>query len=56
MQKIQRNRERDKETLNHLEQADWIALTIWEHDDFERAAFEIEELVIRRRTQFAQTR
>ena len=48
-EKIQRNRQRDRETLEFLEQAVWTAVTVWEHDDPERAASEIAQLVAGRR-------
>lgn len=47
--KIQRNKQRDRETLQFLEQAEWIAVTVWEHDDLEAAASEIAQLVTGRR-------
>ena len=48
-EKIQRNKQRDRETLQFLEQAEWIAVTVWEHDDLETAASEIAQLVAGRR-------
>ncbi len=31
--KIERNRERDRDTSARLEEAGWVALRFWEHDD-----------------------
>jgi DNA mismatch endonuclease (patch repair protein) len=48
-QKITRNRERDAETDNLLEDAGWTVIRVWEHEDPELAALHIREIVSTRR-------
>lgn len=43
--KIERNRERDRDTDAQLARAGWRTLRIWEHDDPKVAAFAVEALV-----------
>lgn len=40
--KIERNKERDSDTNRRLEEAGWMVIRIWEHDDPEAAAIRIE--------------
>ena len=39
--KIERNKERDSDTNQRLEEAGWMTIRIWEHDDPEAAAIRI---------------
>lgn len=43
--KLARNVERDRETDAHLRCLGWIVLRIWEHEDIEHAATDIERVV-----------
>lgn len=43
--KIERNRERDKETARLLSDAGWLVVRVWEHDDVDTAAESIAEAV-----------
>jgi DNA mismatch endonuclease (patch repair protein) len=43
--KLARNAERDRELATMLEDAGWKLLVVWEHEDPERAADVIAELV-----------
>jgi len=45
--KIQRNRERDADTDQRLQEAGWVSVRIWEHDDVEDAASHIASVVSR---------
>lgn len=40
--KLRRNVERDREKDRQLEEAGWLVIHYWEHDDIEDAADEIE--------------
>lgn len=44
-QKINRNRERDRDTDRRLIAAGWLPVRVWEHDDPESAAAALAELV-----------
>jgi DNA mismatch endonuclease (patch repair protein) len=46
--KIERNSERDRETVSALESAGWLAIRIWEHTDPLEAA-EVVEAAVRER-------
>lgn len=48
--KIQRNIERDAEVASALEEAGWLSLIVWEHDDPETAAALIAQVVRQRRS------
>lgn len=43
--KLARNIERDRETDAHLRSFGWTVLRIWEHEDIEHAATDIEQIV-----------
>ena len=45
--KIERNRERDRETNNYLVEAGWEVIRVWEHDDPLTMAVHIEQVVAR---------
>jgi DNA mismatch endonuclease (patch repair protein) len=47
--KIERNRTRDVDTCRRLEEAGWVAVRIWEHEDPENAAARVAALVSQRR-------
>jgi len=47
--KIEENRARDADTDRHLEDAGWVSVRVWEHEDASEAAERICELVKRRR-------
>lgn len=47
--KRRRNIERDSETQSALEQAGWLVIVVWEHDDVETAAAKVAEAVASRR-------
>lgn len=47
--KIDRNRERDRDTRERLEAAGWHLEVVWEHEDLERAAARIADVVESRR-------
>ena len=44
-QKIERNRERDRETDRVFDDAGWLVVRVWEHEDPVRAAHRIERIV-----------
>lgn len=44
-EKIETNRRRDVETTQRLEDADWLVLRFWEHEDFADVAGRIAEVV-----------
>jgi DNA mismatch endonuclease (patch repair protein) len=46
--KIERNRERDRETDARLADAGWTVVRVWEHDDPVASAVHIEEVVAAR--------
>ncbi|MEU8118644.1 very short patch repair endonuclease [Spirillospora sp. NPDC049024] len=52
--KIERNRERDRETDQKLTEAGWAVLRIWEHEDLKSAAQRVADLVQARKA--AQSR
>lgn len=54
--KISRNRERDAETDSMLEQAGWLVIRRWEHDNPELVADEIEKAVRSRRSKATESR
>lgn len=43
--KLARNIERDRETDAHLTSLRWTVLRVWEHEDIEQAATDIEQIV-----------
>lgn len=43
--KIERNKERDRETDKHLEQADWLVVRVWEHEDPVKISEKIRRIV-----------
>jgi DNA mismatch endonuclease (patch repair protein) len=43
--KIEGNVKRDRDTTARLEEAGWIVIRIWEHDDSEEAAARVADLV-----------
>lgn len=47
--KVDRNRERDRETDRWLADAGWTTIRIWEHEDADEAACRIREIVEARR-------
>lgn len=47
--KLERNRERDAETVQRLEDLGWSVCVVWEHDDPTTKAHEVAELVRARR-------
>lgn len=54
--KLQRNRERDGETNQLLEERGWAVVRVWEHEDPVEAADRVEELVRERLGQRPQGR
>lgn len=42
---LEANRARDADTVQRLNQAGWMAIIVWEHDDLDDAADRIEALV-----------
>jgi len=46
-QKIKKNQERDKDTVNQLEAAGWRVIRVWEHEDPEERAQEIYDIVVK---------
>jgi len=49
-EKIARNVRRDRDTNQRLQEAGWLPLRVWEHDDPEEAADRVEKAVARRRS------
>lgn len=47
--KVAGTRERDKDTDARLEEAGWIAVRVWEHEDPSEAALRIRQIVLERR-------
>lgn len=47
--KIERNRERDRDTDRRMREAGWEVLRVWEHEDVEAAADKIQGFVRERR-------
>ena len=47
--KITRNVARDADTERRLEHAGWVVVVVWEHEDLQRAARDIAQLVSARR-------
>ncbi len=43
--KLAANEERDRTTTEHLEDAGWTVVRVWEHEDPDRVASRIEDLV-----------
>jgi len=48
-EKIKRNQERDADTTKQLEAAGWNIIRVWEHEDPEKAATEICNIIDRRK-------
>ncbi|MFC0554903.1 very short patch repair endonuclease [Planotetraspora thailandica] len=51
-EKVRRTRERDAETDRLLEEAGWLVVRIWEHENSARAAERVAEVVAARRSGF----
>lgn len=49
-EKIDRNRARDETLRQVLEEAGWVLVVVWEHENPQRAALRVEEIVRARRT------
>ena len=47
--KIKRNKERDADTNKRLEEAGWIVIRVWEHENTEEAADKINKIVKERK-------
>lgn len=47
--KLSRTQQRDRETAERLQDAGWLLIVVWEHDDTERAAELVVDAVRRRR-------
>jgi DNA mismatch endonuclease (patch repair protein) len=47
--KLERNVERDRETDSLLQDAGWLSVRVWEHEDPESAARRVADVVRRRR-------
>lgn len=47
--KLERTLERDRETTGALEQAGWLVLRFWEHEDPEEVALRVKDVVLSRR-------
>jgi DNA mismatch endonuclease (patch repair protein) len=47
--KRERNMERDRETQAAFEQAGWLVIVVWEHEDMAEAAGTVTEAVLSRR-------
>jgi DNA mismatch endonuclease (patch repair protein) len=43
--KVERNRARDRETNRLLEEAGWVVVRIWEHEDPSQAALKVQSIV-----------
>ena len=43
--KIERNRERDADTNRHLEEAGWVVIRVWEHEDPDEVGARIQAVV-----------
>jgi DNA mismatch endonuclease (patch repair protein) len=52
--KIERNRERDRETRRLLRRSGWLVVTYWEHQDLDQKAPELIKLVKNRRKKLAR--
>ncbi|HUV02481.1 MAG TPA: very short patch repair endonuclease [Desulfobacteria bacterium] len=48
-QKIKQNQERDTDTTRQLKAAGWRVIRVWEHEDPERAALKIYNIVVKRK-------
>jgi DNA mismatch endonuclease (patch repair protein) len=48
-EKIERNKERDADTNQRLEQAGWKVFRVWEHENSEDAAEKISKIIRERR-------
>jgi DNA mismatch endonuclease Vsr len=53
--KIERNRERDRETRRLLRKEGWLVITFWEHQDLEAKAPALVKLVKKRRKTLERT-
>lgn len=47
-QKLERNRERDRDTDRRLMNQGWLPMRVWEHEDMAEAALTVAEVVLRR--------
>ena len=52
-QKLERNRERDRDTDRMLLAQGWLPVRVWEHENMAEAAVRVAEAVRRRRSQVA---
>jgi DNA mismatch endonuclease (patch repair protein) len=43
--KLERNQHRDADTARRLEEAGWVAVRVWEHEDPTEAAQRVEQIV-----------
>lgn len=48
-QKIKQNQERDKDTVLRLEAAGWRVIRVWEHEDSEKIAQGIYDIVVKQK-------
>lgn len=48
IEKIERNRRRDRRKAAHLRRLGWLVVTVWEHEDPRRAAQRIQKHSLRR--------
>ena len=48
-EKLERNAARDLDTEERLKEAGWLCIVIWEHDDLDSAAEQVEDAVRARR-------
>jgi DNA mismatch endonuclease (patch repair protein) len=49
-EKIERNRERDRETSARLRAAGWTVVRVWEHEEASKAAERVRRAVLTRRS------
>jgi DNA mismatch endonuclease, patch repair protein len=52
--KVARNVARDADTARRLEEAGWLLMVVWEHDDPDEAAAKVSSTVLQRRSQPAK--
>ncbi|MEV6501512.1 very short patch repair endonuclease [Streptomyces prunicolor] len=52
-EKIARNKARDQDTNRRLQEAGWVVLRIWEHEDPQAAARQVEAAVLEQRRRLA---
>lgn len=49
-EKIERNKQRDSDTNQHLQEAGWVVVRVWAHEEPEAAARKVCEIVRERRS------